>query len=100
MYAIEAGSRPRRRETKPYRSTRRKTGPEVIFAALSQVLSARTGQMDLSLAYGIPTSRPAPSWSVLLRRKVQTTPRSEERRVGKECRSRWSPYQYKKGQTR
>src|SRR5690349_217040 len=23
-------------------------------------------------------------------------PRSEERRVGKECRSRWSPYQYKK----
>ena len=22
----------------------------------------------------------------------QTTPRSEERRVGKECRSRWSPY--------
>src|SRR5687768_18514967 len=22
--------------------------------------------------------------------------RSEERRVGKECRSRWSPYQYKK----
>ena len=21
-----------------------------------------------------------------------TTPRSEERRVGKECRSRWSPY--------
>src|SRR5436190_23010075 len=24
------------------------------------------------------------------------SPRSEERRVGKECRSRWSPYQYKK----
>src|ERR1039457_7309651 len=23
-------------------------------------------------------------------------PRSEERRVGKECRSRWSPYHYKK----
>src|SRR4029434_6265286 len=26
---------------------------------------------------------------------IQTT-RSEERRVGKECRSRWSPYHYKK----
>ena len=24
--------------------------------------------------------------------KFQTTTRSEERRVGKECRSRWSPY--------
>ena len=24
--------------------------------------------------------------------KVYATPRSEERRVGKECRSRWSPY--------
>src|SRR5690349_25167844 len=26
----------------------------------------------------------------------QLTSRSEERRVGKECRSRWSPYHYKK----
>src|SRR5690554_8123765 len=26
--------------------------------------------------------------------------RSEERRVGKECRSRWSPYHYKKSQRR
>ena len=25
--------------------------------------------------------------------------RSEERRVGKECRSRWSPYHYKKKKT-
>ena len=24
--------------------------------------------------------------------KAKTKPRSEERRVGKECRSRWSPY--------
>src|SRR2546423_15574427 len=26
------------------------------------------------------------------RRKIGLVPRSEERRVGKECRSRWSPY--------
>src|SRR2546421_8462144 len=26
------------------------------------------------------------------RRKCLASPRSEERRVGKECRSRWSPY--------
>ena len=25
-------------------------------------------------------------------KQIPTTPRSEERRVGKECRSRWSPY--------
>ena len=24
--------------------------------------------------------------------RIRTAPRSEERRVGKECRSRWSPY--------
>ena len=28
----------------------------------------------------------------LLMQKYNVTPRSEERRVGKECRSRWSPY--------
>ena len=27
-----------------------------------------------------------------LNRELNTTARSEERRVGKECRSRWSPY--------
>src|ERR1039457_67872 len=32
----------------------------------------------------------------LLERHECTGPRSEERRVGKECRSRWSPYHYKK----
>src|SRR3712207_9150152 len=30
------------------------------------------------------------------RRQRDVGPRSEERRVGKECRSRWSPYHYKK----
>src|SRR6266702_4678727 len=30
------------------------------------------------------------------RREMWLTLRSEERRVGKECRSRWSPYQQKK----
>ena len=28
----------------------------------------------------------------LWRMRLQELPRSEERRVGKECRSRWSPY--------
>src|SRR4051812_46429000 len=30
------------------------------------------------------------------RRPARAAPRSEERRVGKECRSRWSPYHLKK----
>src|SRR5205814_8504435 len=34
----------------------------------------------------------------LLRERSITTPRSEERRVGKECRSRWSPDHDKKNQ--
>src|ERR1035441_4302221 len=29
-------------------------------------------------------------------KKVRQPVRSEERRVGKECRSRWAPYHYKK----
>src|SRR2546422_10776501 len=29
-------------------------------------------------------------------RRSHSVPRSEERRVGKECRSRWSPYHLKK----
>src|SRR5256885_14073492 len=33
---------------------------------------------------------------VSLRTIVMDVPRSEERRVGKECRSRWSPYHLKK----
>src|SRR5437016_13281789 len=33
------------------------------------------------------------------RLRVRSVHRSEERRVGKECRSRWSPYQYKKKKT-
>src|SRR2546429_4692986 len=37
---------------------------------------------DLQLSLGLPLRPPIP----------QESRRSEERRVGKECRSRWSPY--------
>src|SRR5438874_13406120 len=54
--------------------------------------------------------RPHPPLSRLVRRlsrlrrsraplQLARTLRSEERRVGKECRSRWSPYHYKKNHT-
>src|SRR3546814_13408812 len=49
---------------------------------------------EAALSYlGLGTQPPTPSWGRMLNR-------SEERRVGKEgvstCRSRWSPYPYKK----
>src|SRR6266480_3474416 len=35
-------------------------------------------------------------WRAIRRANIRGRPRSEERRVGKECRSRWSPYHEKK----
>src|SRR5687768_18236508 len=37
-------------------------------------------------------TRSAPNQSVNVPRSRRVSSRSEERRVGKECRSRWSPY--------
>src|SRR5579862_6582509 len=35
---------------------------------------------------------PAKKVGAILEMRCESAPRSEERRVGKECRSRWSPY--------
>src|SRR5256885_8411431 len=40
----------------------------------------------------LPRHRPEPRVAALLHRGEAERERSEERRVGKECRSRWSPY--------
>src|SRR5690554_7824689 len=52
-----------------------------------QCFNGRTG-MDTAMADVIQQVR--------VQRRVMTQGRSEERRVGKECRSRWSPYHKKK----
>src|SRR5256885_2945265 len=59
-----------------------------IVLMLPSVSSANAGDYTLivSNAYGSLTSAVA---SVIV---DPPNPRSEERRVGKECRSRWSPY--------
>ena len=47
-----------------------------------------------SFAFAINASNP-PRWSTVLSAAAEIlnlNVRSEERRVGKECRSRWSPY--------
>src|SRR2546430_6394825 len=59
---------------------------------LSQRLTPFLDQLDLSR--GVRSSshpHPSPPW-IFRRLWSVITKRSEERRVGKECRSRWSPY--------
>ena len=48
------------------------------------LLPCAVGTVVLELAVGAA--------ALIVRKKRDKTPRSEERRVGKECRSRWSPY--------
>src|SRR6266699_7074758 len=44
----------------------------------------------------MPPTAEHKNWAAAVDSIVRCAPRSEERRVGKECRSRWSPYHYKK----
>ena len=48
-----------------------------------------TGERKQSQKRGFRTKREAQAWE---REQLNKLSRSEERRVGKECRSRWSPY--------
>src|SRR6266496_772192 len=58
----------------------------------SDVCSSDLGGRNQMMAT-VASAEPRP-WS------IQWAPRSEERRVGKECRSRWSPYHSKKKRNR
>src|SRR2546426_4064911 len=40
----------------------------------------------------IKSARMELKWAAAVNANITASPRSEERRVGKECRSRWSPY--------
>src|SRR5574341_926928 len=59
-------------------------------AVLSVIRDSR--QRQVWILRDLPTWLRDPSVLRLLRSTVRQLPRSEERRVGKECRSRWSPY--------
>src|SRR2546430_16500729 len=69
---------------------------DLRFRALSAYASNRLPEVGQNILS--PAIRMSDGISVrLTRRAIRTpkprpTPRSEERRVGKECRSRWSPY--------
>src|SRR6476661_10657292 len=60
----------------------------------SSVTGVKTCALPISRSASTPVHDPAVPWKA--RRSTSECARSEERRVGKECRSRWSPYHYKK----
>src|SRR5436853_6225512 len=72
----------------------RMVGP-VGFEPTTSAESFVYGYLHALLNFVIP-----PTGGLLTRCSIFWSPRSEERRVGKECRSRWSPYQSKKKKTR
>ena len=63
----------------------------ILLIALPMTLVVVTGEIDLSVAstLGLSSAAMGAMWQGGL--PIETI-RSEERRVGKECRSRWSPY--------
>jgi len=62
-----------------------------IFSAWAKVRSERYFYGNTRVA-GEPFEYLAKPWPILKGRLIAVALRSEERRVGKECRSRWSPY--------
>ena len=62
--------------------------PSVSWSRYEASVTIPSGMTIYALTLSIPTGKKSPeSWVT-----SPTMSRSEERRVGKECRSRWSPY--------
>src|ERR1044071_71181 len=62
-----------------------------VTTKLPPAIAAADTTSALSIGSVVTATWSAPSAPAPLIAR-QATPRSEERRVGKECRSRWSPY--------
>src|SRR6185437_2798907 len=80
--------------TAPRMLKRRLSCGTIMITTINAMIPPSTNFIDKSWSVrGALSFEPAPD-----RRKSASPPfnRSEERRVGKECRSRWSPYHYKK----
>src|SRR5256886_15354691 len=65
--------------------------PPLVFGAVPFVYGTLVTSA-LALLFGVPISLCIPIFLSELSPPWLRIPRSEERRVGKECRSRWSPY--------
>src|SRR5438094_10356454 len=71
--------------------TRKSRRPPEVWAMASALPSSRTGGFLRSRARSGCTTTRAPPPSVITQQSSRCSGRSEERRVGKECRSRWLP---------
>src|SRR3989475_8062280 len=67
------------------------SGYDLQQTATSAAVGGALGAGSVPLANAIKSSLDRRTVARALAKELQTT-RSEERRVGKECRSRWSPY--------
>src|SRR2546430_13745509 len=76
---------------------------DVCSSDLSPRRGAASAHSSFLSSAGTPTQRVSSSFNQLPSKRVMsghsTSARSEERRVGEECRSRWSPYHLKKKKT-
>src|SRR5256886_14489159 len=63
-----------------------------LFGSLAMVLTGRRHRALLPYVAGVVCTVATFFISVMLFGQANPFHRSEERRVGKECRSRWSPY--------
>ena len=63
--------------------------PEMTLTGFSLRVKEMADYHEETIAY---FSALAAKYSIMIGFGYITMPRSEERRVGKECRSRWSPY--------
>ena len=71
------------------------TGPRGRVSELARCSVASYHSEDLYDKYiqpEVPIVDDRTRWSGVTRQHMRKAIRSEERRVGKECRSRWSPY--------
>src|SRR6266849_10091544 len=82
----------------------RTTAASFFFQAEDGIREPRvTGVQTCALPISTPNGSRSPATRWPTRRiceKSHSPARSEERRVGKECRSRWSPYHYKQKEPR
>ena len=65
--------------------------------AFFRFFSRRAGRVQAAREAGIPAEAAREAG---IPAEAAREPRSEERRVGKECRSRWAPYHQKKKETK
>src|SRR6266852_8561198 len=93
---------PKRRGGAQHQILNRKPNPAVVLFFFSsrrrhtrcyRDWSSDVCSSDLGgVFFRVAASRIASAATLRAAAGSRTTPRSEERRVGKECRSRWSPY--------